>query len=530
MAKRKRAVNAGGKKLRLTVFLIKEGYKAVEDFVAVKALQGITAGEGTLFFRSGFRNPAPWASLFERVPGFDSRLATNQHSRALYVLKESGRWFCFTFGFTRQLLHEAAVQRNFGLIVSLNLGDPEAIKTIEKTNITHVGLQSREQAGRDVGFDGFEFNTDIDLLKSMTAKSPVHDGEEQETYSGRDSFSVYTRVSLESLADLARKLLKAFNSTAYKKAYPWVDKISEVRDPTLIDDLDSALVDAINSQDDAKIWMAVPEIIVWEEIDGFAYRPGRGGTRRAGPVLHPDIDLEGWIDELGLEGSVTLNHLNGRKVLQLYKDGREPLTWSVYRCLNAEVDLPSGKYILNDGDWYSVEKDYVAEVDRFYQCIKVSSLKLPNYGTKTEPAYLVGVPSADGRFACMDRKTVMLGGGRNRVEFCDLYSKSREIVHVKQYGGSSLLSHLFSQALVSGEAFLHEAEFRHELNKKLPAGFKLASPAADPKAGDYTVCLAIMSKVPGPLEIPFFSKVSMRHAVQALQRMGFTVTKLKIER
>ena len=530
MAKSKRLANTSGKKLRLTAFLIKDGYKAIEDFVAVGTLQRFSAGEGSLFFRSGFNNPAPWASIFEDVPGFDSRRATNQHSRALYVLRESGRWFCFTFGFTRQLLHDAAVERNFGLIVSLNLGDPDAIKTIEKTNITHVGLQSREQAGRDVGFDGFEFDTDIDLLKSMTAKSPAHEGEEQETYSGRDSFSVYTRVSLDSLPNLARKLLKAFNSTAYKKAYPWVDKISEERDPTIIGELDSALVAAINSKDDAKIWMAVPEIIVWEEVDGFAYRLTSGGARKAGPVLHPDIDLQGWLNELGLEGSVTLNHLNSRKVFQLYKDGREPLSWRVYRCLNAEIDLPFGKFILNDGDWYSVEKGYVTEVDRFYQRIKGSSLKLPSFGTQTEPAYLTAVPGVDARFACMDRKTVMLGGGRSRIEFCDLYSKSRDIVHVKQYGGSSLLSHLFSQALVSAEAFLHEAEFRHELNKKLPSGFKLANPAADPKAADYTVCIAIMSKVPGSLEIPFFSKVSMRHAVLALQRMGFAVTKLKIER
>lgn len=530
MAKSRRAANAGGKKLRLTVFLIKNSYKAIEDFVAIGTLQRFSAGAGTLFFRSGFSNQAPWASIFEHVPGFDPRRAMNQNSRALYVLKENGRWFCFTFGFTRQLLHEAAVERNFGLIVSLNLGDPDAIKTIEKTNITHVGLQSREQAGRDVGFDGFEFNTDIDLLKSMTAKSPVRENEEQETYSGRDSFSVYTRVSLDSLSELARKLLKAFNSTAYKKAYPWVDKISEERDPTIISQLDSALVAAINSKDDAKIWMAIPEIIVWEEIDGFAYRLVRGASRRAGPVTHPDIDLQGWIDELGLEGIVTVNNLNSRKIFQLYKDGRDPLSWSAYRCLNAEIDLPSGKYILNDGDWYNVEKDYVTEVDQFYQRIKASPLKLPNYGAKTEPAYLEGVPSTDTRFACMDRKTIMLGGGRSRIEFCDLYSKNRDIIHVKQYGGSSLLSHLFSQALVSAEAFLHEAEFRHELNKRLPNGFKLASPAADPKSSEYTVCMAIMSKVPGSLEIPFFSKVSMRHAVQSLQRMGFAVTKLKIER
>jgi uncharacterized protein (TIGR04141 family) len=39
-----------------------------------------------------------------------------------------------------------------------------------------------------------------------------------------------------------------------------------------------------------------------------------------------------------------------------------------------------------------------------------------------------------------------------------------------------------------------------------------------------------MSKVKGPLEIPFFSKVSMKHAVKALSRMDFKVRKLKIER
>src|SRR5689334_17552931 len=137
MAKAKSLGDANGKKLRLTVFLIKEGYKTIEEFVDAGALQRFPADSGTLFFKSGFANAAPWASIFRDVPGFDPRRASNQSSRALYVLKESGRWFCFTFGYTRQLLNQAAVERNFGLIVSLNLGDPEAIKAIDKTNISH---------------------------------------------------------------------------------------------------------------------------------------------------------------------------------------------------------------------------------------------------------------------------------------------------------------------------------------------------------------------------------------------------------
>jgi uncharacterized protein (TIGR04141 family) len=39
-----------------------------------------------------------------------------------------------------------------------------------------------------------------------------------------------------------------------------------------------------------------------------------------------------------------------------------------------------------------------------------------------------------------------------------------------------------------------------------------------------------MSKVPGPVELPFFSKVSFRYAVRNLNNLGYNVTKLKIER
>lgn len=530
----KAPATAEGKKLRLTVFLIKEGYNDIGDFLEAGKLHQIKVDEsgasGTLFVRSGFATTPPWVPIFDGVPGFNSSLIVNRSSRAVYVVNEGGRWFCFTFGYTRHLLNEAAVERNFGLIVSLNLGDPDAIKAIDKTNISHVGLQSREQAGRDVGFDGFEFDTDIDLLKSMTAKGPEKGGEEQETYSGRDSITVYTRVTLSSFAEIAKKLYKAFRSSRYKKLYPWVDKISQERDPTIVAALDEALVAAINDGETARIWMAVPEIIAWEDIENFAYRIPANNPKKAGPTLYPDIDLDTWLAETKLEGHLTLNHLANRRVFQLFKDGRDPAGWSVYRCLNAEIDLNQKKYILNDGDWYAVDGNYVAEVDKFYQKIPVSALSLPCYGTKAEPAYLAGIPAAHPQFALMDRKTVMIGGGRSRVEFCDLYSKARDIVHVKKYGGSSMLSHLFSQAMVSGESFLHEAAFRQAVNKHLPPAFRLANPAADPKATDYTICIAIMSKVAGPLEIPFFSKVSLRYAVVALRRMNFSVTKLKIDR
>jgi uncharacterized protein (TIGR04141 family) len=143
---------------------------------------------------------------------------------------------------------------------------------------------------------------------------------------------------------------------------------------------------------------------------------------------------------------------------------------------------------------------------------------------------LKSVAAGNNKFALMDRKEVMIGGGRSRVEFCDLYSNSKEIIHVKKYGGANLLSHLFSQALVSGNCFLFEPTFRTGVNKLLPQGFKLANPKDQPNAMEFEVCVAIMSRVKGPLELPFFSKVSLKHAAQNLRNLGYKVTKLKIPR
>jgi uncharacterized protein (TIGR04141 family) len=79
--------------------------------------------------------------------------------------------------------------------------------------------------------------------------------------------------------------------------------------------------------------MAVPEIVAWEEVENFAYRiPSGSNHKRAGPALYSDIDLEGWLAEMKLQGSVTINHLKTRKVYQWFKDGRPPFGWSVYRC------------------------------------------------------------------------------------------------------------------------------------------------------------------------------------------------------
>lgn len=127
----------------------------------------------------------------------------------------------------------------------------------------------------------------------------------------------------------------------------------------------------------------------------------------------------------------------------------------------------------------------------------------------------------------MDRQLVKHGGGHSAIEFCDLMTDDKKLVHVKRYSGSAQLSHLFAQGAVSGELFVQDAQFREKLNEKLPQGHKLADPAEQPDPREYEIVFAIVVGS-DDLDIPFFSKVSLRNARRRLRGYGYTVTKKRI--
>ena len=89
------------------------------------------------------------------------------------------------------------------------------------------------------------------------------------------------------------------------------------------------------------------------------------------------------------------------------------------------------------------------------------------------------------------------------------------------------MSHLFFQGAVAGELFVADAAFRRKLNEKLPDGHKLADATARPAAGDYEIVFAVISDSLKPLDIPFFSKVSLKNAKRRLEGYGYGKVAIK---
>lgn len=82
----------------------------------------------------------------------------------------------------------------------------------------------------------------------------------------------------------------------------------------------------------------------------------------------------------------------------------------------------------------------------------------------------------------MDQKFIHHGGGKSKIEFCDLIRGQSDFIHVKYYTGSQSMSHLFSQGFIGSELFISDSEFRGKLNEKLPAHIKLADHINRPDA------------------------------------------------
>ena len=94
-----------------------------------------------------------------------------------------------------------------------------------------------------------------------------------------------------------------------------------------------------------------------------------------------------------------------------------------------------------------------------------------DYAWKDEKEYNIAVCNEyPDRYCLMDRRNVYQGG--SPIEFCDIYSRDKQFIHVKKYNGSSVLSHLFFQGYVSAENFFVLA-YLQMANRLLGANFKV---------------------------------------------------------
>ena len=516
--------STGEKTNRLTIYMIKPEYQRIEDIVN-SATNGCQIGEvGQFIFEESRPHPPEWINDF-----FGNELADNigivaSSAKGIFIVPVNHAGsitnFAISFGVGRHLLKDGVVEERFGLKVVLNSVDQQSFRSIDKTTLGSVPKHSREEMSRDVSPADFGIDIEQDLISSVTARS--RDQRLGKIVTGKDALYLSVKVDVTIIADFLTYCLERYRSDDYKTIFDWIDQIAEVHPGGLENRLNSRLIEQINERCFDKIWMAVPEIIEWSDICGFRYIQ----AKRA--ALRDDLDLEIFLETFNGQ-SIQLDNLKNSEIFAISARNNEiSHKWSAFRCLYAELGFMGKIYVLNNRKWYEVAQGFTEQVERDFVGTRESDIVLPEYTSGDEFAYNNSAANIHPNACCMDKKFIMHGGGHNKIEFCDILTGDKKLVHVKKYGGSSILNHLFAQGVVSSELFISDEEFREKLNHELPDGHKLADVQNRPNASDYEIVYAIISKSANALDIPFFSKVSLRNARRRLTSYGYTVTKKKI--
>lgn len=503
-------------KTRLSISLVKEGIPI--DRVVKNGIPHLTLqNELRLYYKNNLPTSPKWINTFLKGELVGNEILQGKSVAAVILYQVDvgenvHRIFAVCFGFGRALLQSNVVEKRFGLLVTQNSVDADKLRSIDINSMEAVPLNNRIQSSALAGIGNFNIDIDKDLLKSVTGKAT---GDELSgTMSGADSLSVSTDKSYDEMNDFLIHCYQLYKSNHYLEAgFDWINQMQNIKDKSLTDRFDAALINALNSEQHEHVWTSIPEIIDYNSMESF---------RLKSDMVYDDLSVEILQEEYGRK--FTIKNIRSRKVESLNSEGTLVKTWSVYRCLYADLMIDNHQYLLNDGKWYEVQQDYVRRVQAYYEGATLSDLPMLDYAWKDEKDYNHAVCASDSdRYFLMDRKTIRLGG--SPIEFCDIYTRDKQFIHVKKYLSSSVLSHLFFQGLVSAENFFDLA-YRQKANQVLDVAFQVPETNSI-SASDYEVVFAIAKDNLADGErpdIPFFSKVSFRSVASRLNKYGFKVS------
>ena len=253
----------------------------------------------------------------------------------------------------------------------------------------------------------------------------------------------------------------------------FVDNIIPISDKKMIDELDRRLDFAFD--DDTAIAtnslaLALPDAGLDYISTAIGYRLGLG----AGRDIQNDVTIEDLVQLA--RRSTTGKRLAALARLDLEMhgapDGSE-LLWKskAIKWLEFCSIVDDRSYFLMETKWYEIAAEYLNQVRALVTGVipSVPSIDLPAWPKGlSEESYNKHVAAIRPGFTCLDRRLVKdalhTGPG---LEVCDLLGPAGELIHVKKADGSSSLSHLFAQGLVSVDALSSSAAVRSGFRERV---------------------------------------------------------------
>ncbi len=516
------------KKRQLKILLLK---KEIQDFSAPihkdadftkLPLKKSMDWEGKFFLMKSIPKIPSWVDFIS--PALESRLdeVKTQTSGAVVLIKVRNRMFALTFGYGKSLLRPDCFERNFGLRVVLNTVNPEQIRSIDMRTMEEMTLLTRRQASRVSDFGVFGLDSSQDLLQGVTGIPK--DSKFASRITGAEAVTIAKEIEIEKLNQICGYLYDAYNSDNYKERFSFIDYLQLERDPGIIHGLEEQLIRDLEDKNTICMHLAPPEPEDWQNIEGFTY------SKSSNAQVYLDLEISDLLHEMSPRTGFSIKYLHDKYIGVRYRESDESvMKYNAFSCLVYETELDGYLYVLSGGDWHQIEKNWSESVRRKVEDIALSDIPLPpSYQGEKEGDYNKRVAESKG-WALMDKQIINLSPPYDRIEFCDLMTPEKKLIHVKRKTESSTLSHLFAQGAISAELLFRDREFREKCREKarnLGEEWQDLIPEDRPVTSDYEIIYAIVarSRPDWPKWLPFFSQLNLCNTKTRLSSFGYKIS------
>jgi len=515
----------------LRIALIKKDYTEFNQIIESKEMNSIGVNSNKTIYYVKYPPKEPkWVNSFfndnKKLKELYSSNAKVLLLVKILITENENRIFAIFFGYGRSLMKKECIEDRFGLKVVLNSSPKGSIRKIKKTELVNNIKKCDEQMPSISSINDFEFNFDGDLIEEVTCNSR-NNVYVKGTICGGDVLVLNQNVNIEKIDEFLLRTYNQYILDTYKENFEWIDNIKSIKDNELINKLNKELINLLNAGDE-KIKMAVPDNINWERIDHFKYKNCDN---------EDDVYIKKIIDSYR-EKIESIEQLKKSRVKAIGNQNEEEInSWQVYECIVGEIRNDNKVYYITNGKWFEIKADFVEKINKEYENTPIGTvdfesfankMDVSEYGEKEYNEDFVNRHSKD--YLNLDRKVITLEHSYSKIEICDILSKDKKLIHVKQYHGSAVLSHLFNQGKVSATLLL-EKDFLNKVNAKIEEVLK-ESGRIDQlndfiinNPNEYEVIFAIIkydeSRLP---DIPFFSKLTFCDTKRNLIKLKYNVS------
>ncbi len=483
--------------------------------------------EGAILFIANNAEKSPWWREYWGI----SKTLKQQQAAALIFLPIKNRWITLTFGYIYHQLKDTSFVYDFGLRTTLNVLDPEKIKS---TDILQPENAKRQKIQTPIAstLNYFDIAHDESIIKKLTGLVKREYKNLFSNITGADSLRISSKCSPEEIISLCQELYDIYTKEDFKKKFPNINNITPIKDPSVISLLNEKLLVDFN-EGSMKLTLAIPEI--YDDSKSFRIRYRGAGLSHSSCEDVFIRDYRNYLKDRGNENAKgSIDDFHKHKMQLINENNQVIKEYSIYKTFLYDCELENSSYHLCDGAWYLIDKDYIQKlsnkINKYFSDEKYDLLP-PNKFPR-EDDYNNYVSKHNDGIICLDKKNIS-PKKQYPVEPCDLitiYERRIHLIHVKVSTRSSSLSHLFNQGLNSVELLRMEEESQNKLKCLLEdiidekkANISLDNYKDLINKKEYVVVYGIVTKKANSnlddlsRNLPIFSRITLYRTIKSLE-------------